>query len=71
MTTLLNPPSSERLTPRQVSRMYNVSPTTLGRWRKRRDSDVRFPRYHRMITGRVYYVRGELAACLAGMEVVA
>lgn len=62
---------NERLTTRQAAEEFGVPASTLWTWRGLRDRDARYPRFHKLFTGKVYYVRGELAADLAGMEVVA
>lgn len=59
----------DRLTSRQVSEEFNIPDSTLRSWRMCRGYDKRFPRYHKLFTGKVFYVRCEIEEDLAGMEV--
>jgi len=59
---------SERLTTRQVSQEFNIAEGTLGSWRYRRRHDPRLPRYHKLITGTVFYILHEIEADLQNME---
>lgn len=63
----MNP--NERLTSKQVSREFNIPNGTLGYWRYRRPYDQRLPRFHKYITGKVFYIRSEITEDLAQMEV--
>ncbi|MBN2512540.1 MAG: hypothetical protein JXB18_06340 [Sedimentisphaerales bacterium] len=61
--------SEERLTTRQVSIMFNIKESTLRAWRRCRGYDTRYPRFHKLFTGKVYYVKTEIIEDMRGMEV--
>jgi hypothetical protein len=54
---------------RQVAAEFNIKASTLADWRRRRLTDSRYPRYHKMYPKMVYYIRSEFEADLATMEV--
>jgi transposase-like protein len=59
----------KRLTTKQVAEEYNINVSTLRGWRtKRINGDTRFPRFHKLFTGTVYYVRSEFEDDLKQME---
>jgi len=60
---------NERLTSRQVAEEFNIPNGTLGYWRFKKQYDGRLPRFHKYITGKVFYVRSEITEDLAKMEV--
>ena len=70
MTTTSKDPN-ERLTSIQVSVEFNIKDSTLRGWRRHRCFDPRYPRFHKLFTGKVFYVRSEIEADLATMEVEA
>ena len=59
----------DRLTSKQVSIEFNIPDSTLRSWRRCRSYDPRYPRFHKLFTGKVYYVRAEIAEDLENMEV--
>ena len=59
----------EQLSSKQTAKEYSVNESTLRSWRYRRVYDKRYPRYHKLFTGKVYYLRDELEEDLASMEV--
>ncbi|MCE5185397.1 MAG: hypothetical protein LLF76_04660 [Planctomycetaceae bacterium] len=59
----------DRLTGKQVSAEFGIPEGTLGRWRYSRAYDGRFPRYHKLFTGKVFYIRSEFEEDLRNMEV--
>jgi len=59
----------ERLTSLQVAKEFNVNNSTLRSWRRYRTFDKRYPRFHKLFTGKVFYVRSEIEADLLWMEV--
>lgn len=60
---------NDRLTSKQVSIEFNIPDSTLRSWRMRRSYDRRFPRFHKLFTGKVFYVRAEIEEDLRLMEV--
>jgi len=60
---------TDRLSAREAAKDYGINQSTLGSWRYRRAYDKRFPRYHKIFTGAVYYLRHELEEDLANMEI--
>ena len=48
------------LTSKQASRMFNIPEGTLRGWRRIWFYDKRYPRFHKRITGKVYYLLGEV-----------
>jgi hypothetical protein len=59
----------ERLTSKQVSAEFGIPEGTLSRWRYSRAYDWRFPRYHKLFTGKVFYIRSEFEEDFRSMEV--
>lgn len=59
----------ESLTSKQVAVEFNIPNGTLGRWRYQKRLNPRLPRYHKYCTGKVFYVRCEIEADLAAMEI--
>lgn len=60
---------NERLTTKQVSEIFNINNSTLKAWRRYRGYDKRYPRYHKMFTGMVFYIRHEIEADIGKMEI--
>ncbi len=58
-----------RLTAKQVSAEYGICISTLANWRQNRLTDPRYPRYHKLFTGRVYYIRAEFEEDFAAMHI--
>lgn len=63
--------SEEHLTTREVAKEFKTNESTLRSWRRLRLTDKRYPRYHKLFTGKVYYVRAEIEADMKNMEVPA
>lgn len=61
--------NEERLTTKQVSAMFNINEATLRGWRRCRGYDKRYPRFHKLFTGKVYYIKAEIVEDMKGMEV--
>ena len=57
-----------RLTSKQAASLLGIPESTLRCWRMRRYFDERYPRFHKMFTGRVFYIREELTEDYAKME---
>jgi len=62
---------NERLTSLQVAEEFNINNSTLRSWRRMRGYDKRYPRFHKLFTGKVFYVRSEIEEDLVNMEVEA
>jgi transposase-like protein len=62
---------NERLSSKQVAEEHNINHSTLRGWRRMRTFDKRYPRYHKLFTGKIFYVRREIEEDLARMEVEA
>lgn len=60
---------NERLTTKQVAAEFNIKEGTLRGWRWLRLTNKRYPRYHKLFTGKIHYIREEFEADLAAMEV--
>lgn len=63
--------TTDRLTTKEVSAMFNIKETTIRSWRRYRRYDKRYPRYHKLIGRMVYYVKSEIIEDMANMEVEA
>lgn len=61
--------TDNRMTTKDVSEFFKVSESTIRSWRRCRRYDKRYPRFHKLITGAVYYVREEIVEDLAKMEI--
>lgn len=61
--------TTDHLTAKQVSAEYGISVSTLANWRAYRLTDKRYPRYYKLFTGQVYYLRQEFADDFAAMHV--
>lgn len=59
----------KKLSSKQVAKLYGINESTLRSWRYRRAYDKRYPRYHKLFTGSVFYLRSEVETDLANMEV--
>lgn len=59
----------EQLTSKEAATRYGINESTLRSWRYRRAYDKRYPRYHKLFTGRVFYFSDELEEDLAKMEI--
>lgn len=55
-------------TPKEISEMFHIKPSTLAMWRAKRSVDNRLPRYHKLCTGSVYYILSEFEEDLRAME---
>lgn len=60
---------NEKLTTNQVAEEFKMSSSTLRSWRQCRGYDKRYPRFHKLFTGKVFYIRGEFVEDLKRMEV--
>ena len=66
---------NDRLTTKQVSLEFNIPYGTISYWRYCRKSAIskaeqdKYPRYHKLVTGKVYYLRSEFEADMERMEV--
>lgn len=58
------------LTSIEVAAKYGIKESTLRSWRRLYMlGDDRFPRFHKLTTGSVYYIQSEIEEDLAKMEI--
>lgn len=62
---------NEKLTSRKVSDEFHVNQSTLRGWRRCRTFDKRYPRFHKLFTGSVFYLRCEIEEDIKKMEIEA
>lgn len=60
---------NERMTAKQVCQEFNIKTSTLASWRRYLSYDGRYPRFHKLFTGKIFYVRSEIEEDLKNMEV--
>lgn len=60
--------NEERLTTKEVSVMFKIKESTLRSWRRCRQYDKRYPRYHKLFPKMVYYVKSEIIEDMKQME---
>ena len=65
--TTKNP--NDRLTSSQVAEEFNINDSTLRGWRRMYTYDKRYPRFHKLFTGKIFYIRVEIEEDLAKMEI--
>jgi len=61
----------KRLTSKEVAQMFKINGSTLRSWRRYRRFDKRYPRFHKLFTGKVYYLEAEILEDMKIMEVEA
>jgi len=59
---------SDRLRTKDISAMFNIKESTLRNWRRIREYDKQYPRFHKLTKRFVYYVESEFRADLEAME---
>jgi len=57
-----------RLSTTEISKRYSIPIGTLTRWRFERKGNKRLPRYHKLCTGKVFYVLSEFEEDFLDME---
>jgi len=62
---------NSRLTSKQIATEFNINESTLRGWRRCYTFDKRYPRYHKLFTGKIFYIRAEFEEDIHKMEIEA
>ena len=65
---MINKDPNEKLSSKQIADEFFLNQSTLRGWRRCRTFDKRYPRYHKLFTGKVFYVRSEFEEDYHKME---